>query len=587
MVLVAAAAGLMAAAACSSEGGAAPTATAPSGGDVSLVYLPAPIDEVSIDFPISGSEEAELRIVSALPNSCYTLSDRDLSREGDTFRVELVNRQEVGDIACAEIYKNLETTFPLGSDIQPCKIYTVVANGQPHSVQAIHPAVKCAQGPDATLTPEGSSAAAQQGAAALCTAAPLGVSVGDRWTLAGPIRIEGPFPGQLPPDAAQWAVTYTVLAIQDRDWPVRAPTEDDPEPDTVFVEDSFVILQSDLVIADAAGQIISAEEEELPGIAVSIASLSPVLTLDWECHGDIWFGLNVTGQVEGGPETRYSVQQGNVVQFAQSVSISAPEQGIEQVSNLVFGYDRVTGRLVLVQTVSQGTANGEPFIVEMVQQLLPDDFAGPADVGRTADSQRGEIPDGIADLIERLEAEPVADPPASVTQYTFRGETVYYVPPRCCDVYGTLYNRDGLLVGHPEGGFTGEGDGRLPDFFDGRSDPNVVWEDSRTRGPDLVQVLAPIDRLEIQAAATEPPQYRVLVDSVLPDSCASFDGFSVDQVGETIRIQIFNVRSADLDVECDQVASRVSVEIVLGAGFETGVVYTIDVNGTVRTFTAQ
>ncbi len=100
-------------------------------------------------------------------------------------------------------------------------------------------------------------------------------------------------------------------------------------------------------------------------------------------------------------------------------------------------------------------------------------------------------------------------------------------------------------------------------------------------------MLAPIDRLEIQAAATEPPQYRVLVDSVLPDSCASFDGFSVDQVGETIRIQIFNVRSADLDVECDQVASRVSVEIVLGAGFETGVVYTIDVNGTVRTFTAQ
>ena len=340
-------------------------------------------------------------------------------------------------------------------------------------------------------------------------------------------------------------------------------------------------------ITDAAGEIISVEEEELPGIAVSIASLSPVLTLDWDCHGEIWFGLNVTGQVAGGPETRYSVQQGDVVQFAQSVSISAPEQGIEQVSNLIFGYDRATGRLVLVQTVTQGTVNGEPFIVEMVQQLLPDEFAGPADVGRTPDSEPGEIPDGIADLIERLEAEPVADPPASVTQYAFRGETVYYVPPRCCDVYGTLYNRDGLIVGHPEGGFTGDGDGRLPDFFEGRSDPKVLWEDSRTRGPDLVQVLAPIDRLEIQAAAIEPPQYRVLVDSVLPDSCAFFDGFSVDQIGETIRIRIFNVRPADPDVECDQVASRVNVEITLGAGFETGVDYTIDVNGTIRTFTAE
>jgi hypothetical protein len=90
------------------------------------------------------------------------------------------------------------------------------------------------------------------------------------------------------------------------------------------------------------------------------------------------------------------------------------------------------------------------------------------------------IPNGIAELINDLEESPVTNPPAKIIQYEYNGNTVYYLPPVCCDIMGELYDVDGILLCHPDGGITGQGDGYCPDFFSTRTNEVMIWEDSRT-----------------------------------------------------------------------------------------------------------
>lgn len=85
----------------------------------------------------------------------------------------------------------------------------------------------------------------------------------------------------------------------------------------------------------------------------------------------------------------------------------------------------------------------------------------------------------VAHLIVQMEEAPVSNPPASIWQYRYRQRKVFYVPPVCCDVPSTLYDADGNRLCSPDGGLTGRGDGRCPDFFETRSDELRVWRDPR------------------------------------------------------------------------------------------------------------
>ncbi len=88
--------------------------------------------------------------------------------------------------------------------------------------------------------------------------------------------------------------------------------------------------------------------------------------------------------------------------------------------------------------------------------------------------------DWINDLIEKFESDPVANPPLSIWRYNYEGQTVYYVPPMCCDMFSRLYDASGNVICHPDGGFTGMGDGRCPDFFAKRTDGTLIWRDARS-----------------------------------------------------------------------------------------------------------
>jgi hypothetical protein len=109
-----------------------------------LVEEPAPIDSVIIEVTATEPRQAELVVVSGLPNGCYSFKGHTLSRDGDTIMVEVTNtRPDAPDLICTEIYGMVTTRISLSGDIAPCQTYTVIANGKTHSVQAVAPDVRC------------------------------------------------------------------------------------------------------------------------------------------------------------------------------------------------------------------------------------------------------------------------------------------------------------------------------------------------------------------------------------------------------------------------------------------------------------
>ena len=85
----------------------------------------------------------------------------------------------------------------------------------------------------------------------------------------------------------------------------------------------------------------------------------------------------------------------------------------------------------------------------------------------------------LSQLIQEMERGEPANPPAKIYRYSYNDQQVYYVTGRCCDIPGKLYDMNGNVICEPDGGITGKGDGRCPDFFEKRSDENLIWEDNR------------------------------------------------------------------------------------------------------------
>jgi hypothetical protein len=89
-------------------------------------------------------------------------------------------------------------------------------------------------------------------------------------------------------------------------------------------------------------------------------------------------------------------------------------------------------------------------------------------------------PEWLTMVIQQIEAQPVAKPPAYVASYDYKGDMVYFVPSRCCDVMSVVYRADGAVLCHADGGLTGKGDGQCPDFFAERRNERIIWQDLRS-----------------------------------------------------------------------------------------------------------
>lgn len=85
--------------------------------------------------------------------------------------------------------------------------------------------------------------------------------------------------------------------------------------------------------------------------------------------------------------------------------------------------------------------------------------------------------------IAQYQNAPVGNPPQSIWQYEYRGQTVYYIPPQCCDQFSQVYDSSGKIICAPDGGFTGAGDGKCSDFFKVAKKGVLIWKDSRSGLP--------------------------------------------------------------------------------------------------------
>ncbi|MEE8466382.1 MAG: hypothetical protein V3S68_07890, partial [Dehalococcoidia bacterium] len=90
------------------------------------------------------------------------------------------------------------------------------------------------------------------------------------------------------------------------------------------------------------------------------------------------------------------------------------------------------------------------------------------------DEGNGELPGWLAEWVADLEAGKVEFPPRSITRYQHQSETVYYVLPQCCDQFSELLDADGNLIGHPDGGITGRGDG-VTQFSPSELEGEEIW----------------------------------------------------------------------------------------------------------------
>ena len=140
-------------------------------------------------------------------------------------------------------------------------------------------------------------------------------------------------------------------------------------------------------------------------------------------------------------------------------------------------------------------------------------------------------------------------------------------------------------VSHPNPGPAS--DGNMDDTV-ASSDPVPPSESPRPVPADMDQVPAPIESVEIHIAESYPPQYFAEVVSGLPNACVEFHSYEESRSGNEIRIAVYNLRpKPSQQIACAEIFQTHRVNIPLGTDFQSGETYTLKVNETTETFTAQ
>ena len=94
--------------------------------------------------------------------------------------------------------------------------------------------------------------------------------------------------------------------------------------------------------------------------------------------------------------------------------------------------------------------------------------------------QLDSLPSCLQQLSTRYMQEVRMNPPRKIYSYRYKDSLVYYVTAPCCDFFSDLYNTRCELIGHPDGGITGKGDGNMPDFHEQKTNEKLLWEDKRS-----------------------------------------------------------------------------------------------------------
>jgi hypothetical protein len=109
----------------------------------------------------------------------------------------------------------------------------------------------------------------------------------------------------------------------------------------------------------------------------------------------------------------------------------------------------------------------------------------------------------------------------------------------------------------------------------------------RPAGKDSVEVLAPIVRVGLRGADSQPPRYFADVVSAVRDGCTRFSRFALRRDGERIVVAVYNLVPADRSLRCTMIYGEHTSAVPLGDDLRPGVAYTLDVNGTEQRFVAR
>ena len=85
------------------------------------------------------------------------------------------------------------------------------------------------------------------------------------------------------------------------------------------------------------------------------------------------------------------------------------------------------------------------------------------------------LPPCLQQIIKDMTADSSQGAPQSVLRYDYKGKTVYYVSAACCDKFNIVFDDSCNVLGHPDGGFTGRGDGKMADFHEQAKNGKIVW----------------------------------------------------------------------------------------------------------------
>lgn len=85
------------------------------------------------------------------------------------------------------------------------------------------------------------------------------------------------------------------------------------------------------------------------------------------------------------------------------------------------------------------------------------------------------LPTCMKNKIDSFKLKEAHERPQRVIEYMYKGKKVYYVAMPCCDFFNEVYDDKCNFLGSPDGGFTGKGDGKIPDFFEEAKNKKLVW----------------------------------------------------------------------------------------------------------------
>lgn len=85
------------------------------------------------------------------------------------------------------------------------------------------------------------------------------------------------------------------------------------------------------------------------------------------------------------------------------------------------------------------------------------------------------LPTCIKNKIDSFKLKEPHERPQRVLEYIYKTKKVYLVVLPCCDFFNEVYDDKCNYLGAPDGGFTGKGDGKIPDFFEEAKNEKLVW----------------------------------------------------------------------------------------------------------------